>query len=694
MNIAQALKSVLQKYQAGNLKQAEITCKKILKKQPQNIDALNLLGAIFSRMGNYDSAITYIQKALNLNPHSSGAYLNLGAAFKARGQLDEAIACYEKAIELSPVYADAYFNLGNVLRDKRQLDKAIVCYQKALQMNPGDVEAHNNLGNLFKENRQLDEAIGCYEKALQLNPNYAEAYSNLGNALKDKRLFDEAIACYSKALELNPNSAITYYNLAISFEGKVQLDEAITSYQKALQLNPDFAESCGNLGNVLHETGHPDEAEECYRRAVRIKPDFLSCYSNFLLALNYNARNEAHTIFSEHLLFAKQHEDVLSASIMPHGNDRTPDRRLRIGYVSPDFKQHSVAYFMEPVLIAYERKHFETYCYANSNAEDEVTNRLKKSSDYWRNVADMSDLQIAELIRDDAIDILVDLAGHTANNRMLVFARKPAPVQVSWIGYPTTTGLSSMDYKIVDSYTDPPGMTEHFYTEKLIRLPDCFLCYLPDPDSPDIGNLPAIENGYVTFGSFNNFAKISPEVLHVWKSILKRIPKARIVMKAKSLADISLQNDLKQRFADEGIDAERIRLLPWIQSSKKHLDMYNSVDIALDTFPYNGTTTTCESLWMGVPVITLAGKAHVSRVGVSLLSNMGFPELIASSYDQYIEIAVNLASDITKLSEIRQSLRSMISNSPLTDAKRFTAHIEHCYVQMWKTWCESISVVR
>ena len=301
----------------------------------------------------------------------------------------------------------------------------------------------------------------------------------------------------------------------------------------------------------------------------------------------------------------------------------------------------------------------------------------------------MSDEEVAELIRKDKIDILVDFAGHTANNRILLFARKPAPIQVSWIGYLATTGLSTIDYKIVDSYTDPPGKTEQFYTEKLIRLPESFLCYLPDKDSPEVGPLPALSTGHITFGSFNNFAKVTPEVFTLWARILNELPDSRLILKGKSFSDKTTCQYAINMFTERGISAERITLQSW-DPSPKHLESYNQVDIGLDTFPFNGATTTCEAIWMGVPVITLAGTAYHSRVGVSLLSNVGLPELIAKTHDEYIGIAVNLASDIEKLQLLRKSLRDRMSHSPLTDAKRFTANLEMCYHKMWENWCNSV----
>ena len=436
------------------------------------------------------------------------------------------------------------------------------------------------------------------------------------------------------------------------------------------------------------DRGQHNEAETYFKRALQINPDISITLSNLLFNMNYNSRYKPQDIFSEHLLFAKKFAGPLSSAILPLTNEPSATRRLRIGYLSPDFKRHAVAYFTEPVLAAHNREHFEIFCYSLVPTQDEVTKRIQKYSDQWRSIVGISDEDAAILICNDKIDILIDLAGHTAHNRILLFARKPAPIQVSWIGYLATTGLSTIDYKIVDGYTDPPGKTEQFYTETLIRLPESFLCYLPDKYSPEVGPLPAMSTGHITFGSFNNFAKVTPEVITLWARVLNELPGSHLILKGKSFSDETTCQYAINMFTQRGISAERITLQSW-DPSPKHFASYNQVDIGLDTFPFNGATTTCEAMWMGVPVITLAGTAYHSRSGVSLLSNVGLPELIAETHDEYTGIAINLASDIEKLQLLRKSLRDRMSHSPLTDAKRFTANLETCYRKMWENWCNS-----
>ncbi|MBM4147185.1 MAG: tetratricopeptide repeat protein, partial [Nitrospira sp.] len=400
-------------------------------------------------------------KKIKKHKKKNTAY-DLGVVLFNNQQYDEAIVNFQRALELNPKLLHAYNYIGNALQEKKKYDEAISYYKKALALNPYFIGAHYNLGDAFLDKGQLDKAIACYQQAIKLDPYFAHAYNNLAIALKDKGQIDEAIIYCKKAIELDPNLVEAIYNMGNALYDKGQLDEAMTYYQKALQLNPNHAGAYTNLGNVFKSRGEVDKAEMFYRYAMQMNPDDLTPYQALLMTINYNYSHDAQTIFSEHLLFAKKFAEPLYPEILKHTNDHVPGRRLKIGYVSPDFGKHSVAYFIEPILAAHNKERFETFCYSVVPQEDEVTQRLQGYADHWRGIAVMSGEEAAELIRNDAIDILVDLAGHTAYNRLLLFARKPAPVQITWIGYPATTGLSTMDYKIVDSYTDPPGMTEQF----------------------------------------------------------------------------------------------------------------------------------------------------------------------------------------------------------------------------------------
>jgi protein O-GlcNAc transferase len=687
MNLNETIKSAIEHYQAGNLKHAENICHKVLRSHPQNSEVLHLLGLMSSKVKNYDLAAEYITKALQFNPEYEVAYFNLGNVLKEKGQLNEAITCYQEAIRLNPHFAEAHSNLGSALQDKGDLDQAIVFYQKAIQLNPHIFFTFNNLGTAFRIKGKNDEAITCYQEAIRLNPHFAEAHSNLGSAFQDKGDLDQAIVFYQKAIQLNPDNADLYSNLGTVFADKGELDNSISCHQKAIQLSPGTATAYNNLGTALQKKGKINEAEHCLRRAVQIDPHNSNYYSNYLLTMLYNSNHDAKTIYLEHLEFSRRYAESLNLTVVHHSNERDPSRQLKIGYVSPDFRSHSVSYFIEAVLMNHNREKYAVFCYSNSAKEDEVTKRLKEYADKWQYITGISDDEAANVIRKDGIDILIDIAGHTAGNRLLVFVRKPAPIQISWIGYPATTGLSAIDYKIVDDYTDPVGKTEQLYSEKLIRLPESFLVYLPDTESPEVGPLPALSTGHVTFGSFNNFSKLTPAAFSIWARILYFVPNSRLILKWRGFSDRTVKDYAINMFRQRGITEERIILLDWDYSSKEHLGNYNRVDLGLDTFPYNGTTTTCEAMWMGVPVITLAGTSHASRVGVSLLSNVGLERLVAHTEDDYVRIAVELAADIGKLNLLRRNLRNIMEKSPLIDASRFIISLEKCYRDVWENWC-------
>jgi protein O-GlcNAc transferase len=605
------------------------------------------------------------------------------------GNLEQAESLCRQVVRKQRKHVDALNLLGILSYCRADYDSAIKYIKRALKLNPDNAEAYTNMGNAYKNKGQLDKAITSYEEAIKLKPHLAMAHNNLGSALQEQNLLDEAVTCYQKALKLEPDLYMAYNNLGVIMLEKGHLDEAAKYCRKAIALNPGFADAYNNLGYVYKDKGQIDEAEAWFRRAIHIRKDFSTAYCNLLLTMEYNSRHDPHFIYAEHLNFSKRYAQHFASTISTHKDDHDPSRKLKIGYVSPDFKRHPVTFFFEPVIRVHNREHFEIFCYSNSSRHDEVTKRIRQNADRWRNIERISDQAVAELIQKDGIDILVDLAGHTAGNRIFVFARKPSPIQTSWIGYLSTTGLSTMDYKIADNYTDPPGQTEQFYTEKLVRLPESFLCCLPAADSPDVGPLPALSRGHITFGSFNNFAKITPEVFTLWAKVLHELPNSHLILKGKSFHDKATCGYAINMFTQRGIAEERIALQSW-DPPPKHLESYNQVDIGLDTFPFNGAATSCEAMWMGVPVVTLSGVAYHSRVGVSLLSNVGLSELVAKTPDEYVSLAVKLAGDLNKLKSLRGNLRDMMTCSPLCDAKTFTANLEMCYRRIWERWCESV----
>jgi len=447
-----------------------------------------------------------------------------------------------------------------------------------------------------------------------------------------------------------------------------------------------------NKGGQLLAQGMAKEAIDQYEMALILAPEKPFIQSNYLYALNYQATPDMGKIFAAHKKFGEFHENVAAKSAALQSpitsnavtsaatNAQQP---LRIGYVSSDFRHHAVSHFIEPVLAAHDKNKFQLFAYYHHTVVDDMTKRIQSHVSHWRSLVGKSDADIAAMIRADGIDILIDLAGHTATNRLPMFARKPAPLQVTWLGYPNTTGLSTMDYRITDAFADPPGMTDAFHTEKLHRMPETFSCYSAPNDAPTVAPLQAKRTGRVTFGSFNNFAKITAEVITVWSNILKRIPTATLFLKYKDLESVPMTQYIHHQFMTRGVLVSQLRIQGDDASHVEHMARYNTIDIALDPFPYNGTTTTLDALWMGVPVITLAGASHVGRVGVSQMSNLGLQELIAKNQDDYVNIAVELAGNIEKLSALRAGMRERMLASPLMNVERFTRNLEQGYEQMW-----------
>jgi predicted O-linked N-acetylglucosamine transferase (SPINDLY family) len=690
LTIQQAFELALRHHQAGQLQQAEYIYRQVLAQQPGHVDALHLLGVVSHQNGRNDIAVDLIRQAIAAAPDFPEAYSNLGVALKALGRLDDAIAAHRQALALKPFYIEAHYNLGVALKDKGQLNDAIASFRQAIDLKSDYHEAYNDLGSALYAIGQFDEAIAAYRMAVALNPKYSEALNNLGVVYSDKGQVDAAIASFRHAIAISPGFAEAYSNLGTALQSKGQIDDVIAAFRQAITLKPDHPEAYNNLGNALHSTGQLDAAVAAFRQALTLKPDYPEAHSNLVFTLHFHPAYDVQTVAEEHRRWNLRHAAALKRLTQPHGNDRSPERRLRIGYVSADLREHPVGRFLLPLLAHHDQAQVEIYVYAQVLVPDALTPRLRAHAAVWRSLVGLSDEKAADLIRQDQIDILVDLAGHTAHNRLLVFARKPAPVQVTCLGYPNSTGLSAMDYRLTDAYADPPGHTESQHTERLIRLAPCAWCYQPGA-APALAEGPA---GPITFGCFNNLAKVTEPMLKVWGRILRAVPQSRLLLKAFGLGSASTRERVLGLFGQEGIAPERLEMRGYEPGYDGHLALYGRMDIALDTFPYHGTSTTCEALWMGVPVVSLAGSSHVSRVGVSLLSNSGLAELVAGTEDDYVRIAVDLAGDRPRLSHLRATLRQRMAHSPLMDAPRYARNVEAAYRDMWRQWCAPAPALR
>ncbi len=565
------------------------------------------------------------------------------------GDLDSAAQAYRDILSVFPDHAGALHLLGVINGQLGDHWAALDLIRRALKHDCRSPEAHHNLGFNLERLGDFAQASESYRRALAIKPDYLEARNNLGNVLGELGRWSEAIE----------------------------------QYQRILSFEPDHAPAYNNLGNALLNQRRIGEAIEAYRRTLELNPAHSAAHSNLLFARNHDPDADAEQLFAEHESWATVHAPPIESLAADHASTRQADRRLRIGYVSGDFWQHAASAFFEALLENHDRRRVEIFCYSNHYRVDEVTRRLQEKSDHWAAIMSESDALAADRIRHDKIDILVDLSGHTARNRLKLFALKPAPLQVTWLGYPNTTGLRAIDYRVTDGVADPHGRADRLHTERLARLNRCFLCYHPPDDAPAVGPIPARTAGRVTFGSFNNLTKLTSGVVRLWSGILSLVSGSRLFLKARQMADERIWEELIAQFFAQGIMADRLWLCPTIVSRTEHLAAYSRVDIGLDTFPYNGTTTTCEALWMGVPVVSLEGSCHAGRVGSSLLKAAGLDELIVLDEESYVRRAAGLAQDQNGLARFRAGVREQMRRSELCDGPAFAAAMENVFREMW-----------
>jgi len=644
--IKQVFDQAMTEYRAGHMAEAEALYRQVLARQPDHADAHQLLGVLANQTGRSDQAVQLLQRAIELNPNVASYHNNLGLTLVSAGRAGDAVAVFNRALQIQPSFPEAENNLGTALRACGRIRDAIAAYRQAITLRPAYPEALNNLAGAVRADGRLDESISIYRQAVALRPNYAEAYDNLGHALRTNK----------------------------------QLDEAIAAYRHVLSLRPDSPSTLTTLGDTLKEVGLLEEALQCYRKSLAIKPDSRT-NENLLYTLHFQTDDPA-LLWQEHARWNQTFALPLIPRTLSFANDRNPDRKLRIGYLSPDFRAHCQALFTVPLFSHHDRAAVEIFCYANVEQPDTTTAQIKPYANQWRDIVRLSDDQAADLIRADRIDILVDLTLHMGFSRPLIFARKPAPVQVTWLGYPGTTGLTAIDYRLSDPHLDPTAEDERFYSEKTVRLPDAFWCYDALITGLPVDNLPALTHGRFTLGCLNNFCKITESTLDLWSMVLAAIPARLLVLAPRGASCDRISGGLNRR----GIETNRIEFVEF-QPREKYLDQYHQIDLCLDTVPYPGHTTTIDALWMGVPVVNLPGRNAIGRGGVSILRNVGLEELIARDAADYVRIAKSLASDLPRLAALRSSLRGRIEQSPLMDAPRFARNLEAAFRAMWRKWC-------
>lgn len=715
-----AMQQALELHRAGDLRQAAIAYEHIIHSTPAHAEAWHMLGVLSHQLGKNELALRCIAEAVKLDPIQAAYHSNLGVVYLALDRINEAIASYRLAILRKQDYPEAFCNLGHALIKLRDFDEADKALREALRLQGEYPEVQFNLGQLAQERGHVDEAIRYYREALRLRGDYIEPLNNLAVLLKNRGEFDEAQQLLQKSLELNPRVIEARYNLAQTKHAQGRLVEAVELYQRFLHDRPQYASGHNNLGNALEDLGQVDDAIICYRTALQIKPDLLEAYnnlahafqvqgklqeaklcyhealklgtrhpvvlSNWLFFLNYLNEVEQKDLFKEHRRWGKQfgYED---RPMPDYPHDRSPERKLRVGYVSPDFHEHAVARFMEPLLAYHDHEQFEVYLYADVAVSDVTSQTFAQLADHWRVTRWLDHDQLAEQIRSDQIDILVDLAGHTAWGRLPVFARRVAPVQVSYLGYPNTTGLEAMQYRLTDAVCDPIS-DPILHSEDLVRLAPSFACFAPPIDIPESGPLPYERNKFITFGSLHSLAKLNEDVLDLWAKVLKANPRSRLLMYRDALNGSAVEHFIAQ-FEKRAVDRSRLELRCGPPGGAHHLSQYHDIDVSLDPFPWSGHTTACESLWQGVPVITLRGQRYAARMVSSLLHTLGHGEWIAESPEQYVKISTHLANSPAQLAALRLSLRRELLNSGACDGVAFTHSLESAYRLMWQDWCRT-----
>lgn len=653
---------------------------------PHRADARVGLAYGLLAQAHYDEALAQLDAVRQSGGEPASALICRALVLDKKGDPAQAVEALGRIGEADPAYPLAQQILGELLSRTEDIDAAIEARRRAVAAEPENLDLRKSLGDLLQVLGRSEQAEEVYLQALEIDPNAWTVHNSLGTLYVRRADWRLALKAFRQALVPEPRVE-PLINLGVLLRRLGRLQEATRPLKLALELEPDNPKAANNLALTEADQGRLRDADSRLRQALASSPDAASIHSNLLYFLNFRDEVAPREILREHLEWSRRHAEPLAPAGPVRPLDPDPERTLRIGYISPDFRRHSVAFFFAPVLEAHDRTRYEIHCYAELHRPDEVTERLRQASDGWLEITGWTAESVARRIREDGIDILVDLAGHTGDNRLLVFARRPAPVQVSWLGYPNTTGMKAMDYRLVDAVTEPPGLADRLSVERVVRLPEGFHCYEPLAEAPDVAELPAARTGRVTFGSFNDMKKMQPQVIRCWAEILSRVPGSRLFLKCVSFADAPTRQIYEQAFAEHGIDSDRLVMIPRVSSLTEHLGLYGEIDLALDSFPYNGTTTTCEALWMGVPVLTIAGDRHASRVGASLLTRVGLEDWIAESPEDYVERAVAWVGRLEELARLRAGLRERMRRSPLCDPERFTRALENAYREMWRAAC-------
>jgi len=640
----------------GDWQGALTTVNDMITSLPEDPDQIARLGIRAQEGGSPHLALQFFKHAFSLFPDHLTTCVNLGITVQGLGNPGESLFYLNRATALDKKCATAWFFAGVAYAGQRLRQKAEECFERCLEADPKHAEAMAHLAGLKKENGQMDEAKALLRRAIEANPKWLQPYLNLYHFLKESDEFEEAEALLDKAKKIAPK------------------EDGLRQARADLQL----------------KRGDIPGANAIFRKILADEPQNSDAMSGLLFCSNYDPELTPEQVAEAYKSWDQRFVKWRApAPDFRYANKPDPERRLRVGYVSGDFRQHSVAFFSEPILEHHDHKHFEIFCYANQKGGDHITQRMMPLADHWRWTVDLSDDALMEIIRMDEIDILIDLSNHTAFHRLYLFARKPAPIQMTWIGMPTTTGLSAIDYRITDANMDPEGMTEHLHSEKLLRLTSGW-CYKPpkDAENVEVAETPALEKGHLTFASLNAFGKINPGVVKLWGRLLQEIPDAELfVATGGKDEDERLNEIVRSNCAACGVPLDRLHVMGR-KPFEPYFKFHNEIDIVLDPFPYNGGTVTAHALWMGTPVLTLAGPKPIHRMGASMLTSVGLTEFIAQTTDEYVAIAKRFAADVPRLAEIRRKLRPAMQASPLMDGELVTHDLEAAMRRIWREWCE------
>lgn len=665
-------------------------CQQITAIQPDHYRAHHGIGLGLHRTGKTTEGIAQIKMAIAINPEYFSAYNNLGNILRETGDLEEALEAYLKAETLQPTTPVIQHNIGSVLKDMNRTEEALLRFRAAIELDPNYFDALLGTALCLHKIGEIEEAKSAYQHLLRLKPDHPDALYSLATLMKEIDQPKIAYELYCKAIEVMPEMYDAHLAKANLLSEQVNMgmdwaqEEALDSYRKASDLKPEDHSTHITIGNLLLARGETDDALDEFRRAILLKPHSNIARSCLLMGLQYHPGPTLAELYKESLLWQVNCSSEISRK-SDHLNSRDPNRRIKIGYVSADLRMHPVGFYLLPALYHHSTDKFEVYCYSNSKETDIFTERLRSYADKWRDIVDLNDNELHDLIVNDGIDILVDLSGHTGGNRLLVFASKPAPVQVSWIGFFFTTGIKEIDYILMDATAVPDG-EECYFTEKVIRLPETRFCYEPPKTAPEIVSPPALKNGYITFGSFNNLAKVTPDVIKAWAQIMRSTPNSRIILKSHVLGNNHVKIRIAGQFAAEGISQERLDLRG-VSPHIKMLAEYGDMDIALDPFPFNGGLTSCEALWMGVPVLTVFGNRPIARQSAGFLKTIGLEGFIAKDVQDCCNLAIKWSNNISELTLIRDGLRQKMNSSLLCNGKLFTENLEKAYRDMWREWC-------